>query len=139
MEIVWQQQPTPDSCMVTCLAMAVNKNVQEMYDQHHDELYEKRYWLDDVLDCYDVPYFYGHPKKNGLLSGFVYFITVASLNIEGGLHQILVKRDRDGVTTLYDPVKGREGKRYYVYGDSTAPDNVSLITWVIDLIIPIQE
>lgn len=137
MNIILQQQPTADSCMVTCLAMVINEPVQQVYDQWHPELFDKTCWLDDVLDRYYIPYFYGQPRKAKLTSGFVYFLTVASLNIEGGLHQILLKHDAKGNVTIYDPVKGRPGTRSYVVGLPENPSEVTLITWVVDLALPI--
>lgn len=131
--ITFQQQPTEDTCMITCLAMLLDRPVREMMDKYHDLLYKKEIWLDDILDDFKIPYFYGHPRKAQLNQGFVYLLTVASLNIQGGLHEILLEFDRSRNITVFDPNKGKEGIKYYVYGDPKNDNEVSLVTWTIDL------
>ncbi|SQA60902.1 Uncharacterised protein [Raoultella planticola] len=74
----------------------------------------KPIWLDDALDYYKIPYFYGSQRKAELLYGFIYFLTVPSLNIQGGLHQILMSLTADRGIEVFDPVMGRPGAKYYV-------------------------
>jgi len=113
--------------------MFLDRPVKEMMDKYHNLLYKKEIWLDDILDDFKIPYFYGHPRKAQLNQGFVYLLTVASLNIQGGLHEILLEFDRSRNITVFDPNKGKDGILYYVYGDPKNDNEVSLVTWTIDL------
>ena len=117
MSLKHQQQPTHNSCMSACVAMISNQSVTEVVEQWHDKFHSKAAWLDDAMDHYSIPYFYGHPKKAELLSGFIYFLTVPSLNIVGGQHQILAAVKEGPVVEIFDPAKGRDGAKYYVYGE----------------------
>ena len=134
-----QQQPTHNSCMSACVAMISSQPVTDVVAQWHDKFHSKEAWLDDALDHYNIPYFYGHPKKAELLPDFVYFLTVPSLNIVGGLHQILVAVKKGLVVEILDPAKGREGAKYYVYGECRNSEECELISWSIDLAVPVVE
>ncbi|HCW3117106.1 hypothetical protein [Citrobacter amalonaticus] len=139
MSLKHQQQPTHNSCMSACVAMISNQSVTEVVEQWHDKFHSKAAWLDDAMDHYSIPYFYGHPKKAELLSGFIYFLTVPSLNIVGGLHQILAAVKEGPVVEIFDPAKGRDGAKYYVYGECKKAEERELISWTIDLAIPVVE
>ncbi|MDB2179364.1 hypothetical protein [Citrobacter farmeri] len=139
MSLKHQQQPTHNSCMSACVAMISNQSVTEVVEQWHDKFHSKEAWLDDAMDHYRIPYFYGHPKKAELLSGFIYFLTVPSLNIVGGQHQILAAVKEGPVVEIFDPAKGRDGAKYYVYGECKKAEERELISWTIDLAIPVVE
>ena len=125
--------------MSACVAMVSNQPVGEVVAQWHDKFQNREAWLDDAMDHYDIPYFYGSPKKAALLTGFIYFLTVPSLNIVGGLHQILATVEKDAVVGIFDPAMGREGCKHYVYGPATNPGECELISWSVDLAIPVVE
>ncbi|KAA0873607.1 hypothetical protein EYC90_25175, partial [Enterobacter hormaechei] len=82
---------------------------------------------------------YGSQRKAELLYGFIYFLTVPSLNITRGLHQILISLTAERGIEVFDPAKGRPGAKSYVYGDPKSEDEVSLISWCIDLSIPVVQ
>jgi hypothetical protein len=48
-----------------------------------------------------------------LSANCTYLATVPSLNVLGDNHRIVVKTVDNGVIKVYDPNKGREGKKYY--------------------------
>ena len=134
-----QQQPTFNTCMSACIAMASGQPVDEVVERWHQNFHDKTDWLDDALDYYKIPYFYGSQRRAELLYGFIYFLTVPSLNIQGGLHQILVSLTAERGIEVFDPVKGRPGAKHYVYGERCSDDEVSLISWCIDLSIPVVQ
>lgn len=131
-------QPTADSCMSTCIAMLVDIDENVAYDQWHEKFHSRKAWLDTALDSYDIHYLYGSPRSGTLIRGFAYLLTVPSLNIEAGLHQVLTVLPPAGDIKVLDPVKGR-GRRYYVYEDPQGPEEVCLKSWVIDLAIPLTR
>lgn len=134
-----QQQPTFNTCMSACVAMVAGQPVAEVVERWHQSFHDKADWLDDALDYYKIPYFYGSQRRCELLYGFIYFLTVPSLNIQGGLHQILVSLTADRGIEVFDPARGRPGSKYYVYGIPTSDDEVELISWCIDLSIPFVQ
>ena len=125
--------------MATCVAMVAGQPVDEVVARWHQAFHDKTDWLDDALDYYKIPYFYGSQRKAELLYGFIYFLTVPSLNITGGLHQILISLTAERGIEVFDPAKGRPGAKSYVYGDPKSEDEVSLISWCIDLSIPVVQ
>ncbi|EIC84720.1 hypothetical protein [Serratia sp. M24T3] len=136
--ITHQQQPTYNTCMCACIAMVVGLPVQEVIDKWHEHFHAgKGEWLDDALDYYGKQYFYGHPRKATITNGFIYFLTVPSLNIEAGMHQVLCLALEGNGVTIYDPAKGRENARYYVAGKPHSANEVQIKSWLIDLILPI--
>lgn len=134
-----QTQPTFNTCMSTCVAMIAGQPVNEVVERWHQAFHDKADWLDDALDYYKIPYFYGSQRKGALHEGFIYFLTVPSLNIQGGLHQILVSLTADRGIEVFDPVKGRDGSKYYVYPNPQNDDEVRLHSWCIDLSVPVAK
>lgn len=107
MEIKHITQPTSDSCMTTCLAMILNKDVKWI-KEHHERIFNYHKWHDDYLREANIPFYYGSPRSATIGGNVLALLTVASLNNIGGLHQILVEHRNDGViTAVFDPAKGR--------------------------------
>ncbi len=143
MSIYHRTQPTKNSCMATCIAMLADLDVDFAYTRWHDKFQNKSAWLDTALDVYNIPYFYGSPREARLNKGFAYLLCVPSLNIRGGLHQILALYPysaEPGHITILDPAKGR-GVFHYVYHQEPDEEDkeVELISWTIDLAIPLCE
>lgn len=139
-KLVHQTQPTPMGCVCTCIAMLIGEDAQSVIDRYHEKYYVKRSM--DVGDILAEQAFIFRREMAGtvltLYPGAVYLLTVASLNIPGGLHQILVDyRDTAGPVVL-DPAKGY-GKRKYYTSDQTEADEVSnaflLFSWIVDYTI----
>jgi len=55
-----------------------------------------------------------------VVPGF-YVLTVPSLNISAGAHAILVHVKRSGGYRIYDPNKGKKGKKFYGHGAKGHP------------------
>lgn len=132
-------QPTKDSCMATCIAMIAGIDEHESYASWHKKFQERVAWLDTALDKYGIPYMYGSPRTATLLRGFIYLLSVPSLNIQAGLHQVVAYLPLEGEIRIFDPVKGREGCLHYVYGTPSGGEEVEIKSWAVDLIIPIFE
>lgn len=132
-------QPTKDSCMATCIAMIAGVDENEAYAEWHEKFQCRAAWLDTALDRYGIPYMYGSPRSATLLRGFIYLLSVPSLNIQAGLHQVVASLPRNGEIQILDPVKGREGSLHYVYGTPEGGGEVEIKSWSVDLIIPIFE
>lgn len=136
-EIVQQTQPTPLSCACTCIAMLVGKPAQEMIDEHHYSFYHEGAELCCILDAEGINYkTYRTTETMRMVPGFLYLLTVPSLNIKGGNHEVLV--DFRDVTNpvCYDPAKGYKDRFYYTFDEMEVDENVwafGLHSWVIDL------
>lgn len=139
-KLVHQTQPTPMGCVCTCIAMLMGEDAQSVIDRYHEKYYVERSM--DVGDILAEEAFIFRREMAGtvltLYPGSVYLLTVASLNIPGSLHQILVDyRDTAGPVVL-DPAKGYGKRKYYTF-DQTEADEVNnaflLFSWIVDYTI----
>ena len=139
-EIKHQTQPTPMGCVCTCLAMLMDEPVQDVIDAYH-----KAYFDDQSMDVHDIlrenGFTFTHEKAGRvqtLLPGTVYLLTVASLNIPGGLHQILVDYREPVMPRVLDPAKGYSNRKYYTF-DTAEVDDIKeafeLFSWIVDYTI----
>lgn len=132
------KQPTANSCVSACLAMLLNKPVQEVMAEFHDKYYNGwqitvyDYLVKNGVEC--IPYSGGGDER--ITSGNVYLATVASLNIPGSLHQIILDLS-DGKFVIHDPIKGWPGKKFYVGPDEDPEQEGAFIihSWSVDLLI----
>lgn len=140
-KIVHQKQPTRNCCTSTCLAMILNRPVQEVYDEFHDHWYNKHdKSVQDYLDALiaggeNISYRTAQPSEmNRLHSGGLYLCTVPSLNVPGGLHHIVIDF-RDDKFIVYDPIKGWEGSKFYVGHDEDPDQEGAFVihTWIKDI------
>ncbi|WAX22442.1 hypothetical protein P6F34_gp48 [Pseudomonas phage MiCath] len=130
--ITHQTQPTPISCMTTCLAMLVHTHAAPFVEEWHKCYYMKgpdnphSMELRQILDKLELDYqTYESIDETGMGAEGVYLLAVPSLNIRGGTHAILAefvyydKPDEDGNTcewSLFDPARGRDGRWAYTNG-----------------------
>lgn len=124
--------------MATCLAMVIGISAEEALERYHKDLQSYEIWFDNVLDTYRIPYYYGSPKSSRISGDVLCFATVASLNMPGMLHQVLIQHV-DGVLEVYDPARGRKGAKYYI-PNTRGPETDTrkhLQSWTLDLIIPL--
>lgn len=138
--LIHQTQPTGDTCVCTCLAMLFGRPATEVIETYHHS-----YYREQILDVDDIlrieSYVFTHElagRVQTLLPGAVFMLTVPSLNIKGGLHQILVDyRDPERPQAL-DPAKGYPGRMYYTIDSIEADeeDNAFLLfSWIVDYTI----
>lgn len=135
--LVHQTQPTPMGCVCTCLAMLMDEPASAVIERYHDHYYSQK--SVEVADILVNEGFMFKRELAGtvttLFPGSVYMLTVASLNIPGGLHQILVDyRDPERPVVL-DPAKGYLDRKYYTL-DQHEADSVKeaflLFSWIVD-------
>lgn len=128
-------QPTGDSCTSACLSMLTGIDVNQVVEQFHKDWQTNQSDPSEFLSKHGIRS-YAHNKvfDHRLDWGTIYLATVPSLNIEGGLHHILIDLSGDKIRVL-DPNNGKEGKRYYVewYCDNLESMQVKLTSWIVDL------
>jgi len=110
-EIKHITQPTQTTCVSSCVAMFLGKDIQEVIEEFHDKYFNYEIEINEYLLTKGVE---TAPYREDLKHPGYYFVAVSSLNIEGGLHEILVVVDETLSHAVYDPQKGNEGKLYYV-------------------------
>lgn len=125
-------QTRNDNCTSACIAMILEKEVEEVTIEFHDLYLNGKLRPDEYL------------RQNGLIVrpilsvdrtivfGNVYLFAVPSLNMEATLHSI-VADTRNDILEIYDPRKGT-GYKYYVYGDYEKDKMaVNLKSYIIDV------
>lgn len=148
-KIYFQQQPTYNTCVSTCLAMILNCDVAELIPVFHDRYFDApadqrikvTYFLKERGVPFDLCNFESMADKAG-----VYLVTVPSLNIKGGTHQILwimEDSERDGYfyQRLLDPATGREDRFFYTDIEELLNSNTlatKLSGYSLDLHIPAE-
>lgn len=117
---VFQAQPCPTSCVSACVAMVLNIPVAAVMADHHDAYHNQNRSFREILNSSGASFTsFDSCDRQSLEESGIYLLTVPSLNIEGGNHEILVEYDDDVCRwAIYDPRRGGKGKRYY----SAAPD-----------------
>lgn len=112
--ITFQMQPCPMSCVSTCMAMIVGRPAAELIQELHQSYRNGDITLRNMLDYLGVRYtaFYSVDCPP-LADEGVYLCTAPSLNIQAGNHQILIEVTDEGYF-VFDPVQGREDRKYYV-------------------------
>lgn len=110
-------QPTHNTCASTCLAMLLDVPAKEVIDEFHSMYFTGEYTVRQYLKEKGVvaDRLYTDGDDQALWDGHIYLVTVPSLNIQAGTHYIIIDcRDDDANPIIYDPAKGREGKKYYI-------------------------
>ena len=124
MKIVQLKQPTPTSCVATCVAMLGDISVDGA-----DKLFTERYLSGE----YSVSYMLAQlgiqcevltcDRVSTLNVGEVYLAVVPSCNMPGFNHMVIMDcHTKPGELLVWDPAKGT-GKRYYVSRNDDLPDD----------------
>jgi hypothetical protein len=123
--IIHQVQPTPHACNQTCLAMLLGLPVARVLEVFPSEGMTPR----QLHVALDRCHFEWNAFQFGtLVCTGLYLMAVPSLNIEAGGHTILFDwRGCWDDSVVYDPNKGREGKRFY--STNPAEGGVPLRWW----------
>lgn len=135
MEIKFVQQPTLDTCTSACLSMITGIDVNEVIRDFHDEWKNHKTNPSEYLSHKSIQHVVNKDVFNHTLEfGFAYLLTVPSLNIDGGLHHIILDLSGD-LEKVYDPNKGRDGKRYYVgwSSENIGDLEIALHGWMLDI------
>lgn len=153
LEIIHTSQTLPTSCVSACLAMALSIPQEQVISEFHDEYFQGRTTLGKYLTSKGISYtpigfeerFFPEDEEE-----HVYFCTVPSLNIEGGLHEI-IWHWWEGGNKIYDPAqgfiskKGKRGKKkrkFFVASDKeAAQDKLARVNHgrIIDLVVSAKE
>lgn len=117
MNLSLQKQPTPVTCVQTCLAMAMDVPVRDVIERFGGESMNQQILILALCQCGVVfnPLIFG----TMVMAGW-YFACVPSLNFRGGNHQVLVHYDWETARmTVLDPSTR----------DAYAEDGSDLISW----------
>jgi len=127
-------QPTPTSCTSACLAMVTGLDVHDIIAEFHDDWHSQKTNPAEFLKSKGFEFVTNtNPFSNIMKWGKVYLLSVASLNIQGGLHHIIADMRGDQEVIL-DPNNGKDGKKFYT-GWSEKSENplaVELRAWMVD-------
>lgn len=108
-----QTQPCPVSCVATCFAMIAGVPVG-VFMGLHDEYRAARLSLRQALDRLGIPFrSYDSANRNSLGDEGIFLASVPSLNIQGGMHQVVIEMLEDADWRVYDPNQGRDDRLYY--------------------------
>lgn len=129
MTIKLQHQPDQITCVSACAAMLMDRPVEAVVDEFHDDFYNYFIELDSYLAKHGVK-LERTVNRQFLEHGAVYVLLVPSLNSHAHFHQVLADT-RGAEVKIYDPA--RKGTQRYV-GPSQAvePGETEIISWVID-------
>ncbi|QBZ71713.1 hypothetical protein [Escherichia phage Skure] len=135
-KIRFVKQPTLNTCVSACLAMILNKPVEKVIEEFHSRYYNN--WEITISEYLTKNGVKHHCSEGGgreaLHMGGLFLCTVPSLNIPGALHQIVIDMT-DHKFIVHDPIKGWEGKKFYVGPDQDPEEPGAFIihTWVKDV------
>ena len=142
-ELIHQTQTLDNNCVCTACAIVMGVPAQEVTDKWHDRYMSNDEHVNEatILASYGFmtrPYL---SIDNQVVWGNVYLLAVPSLNIIGGMHSIVLDLREEGCNKLYDPAKGREGRKHYIGPDEESDDEsaVSLESWTICCSVAIPE
>lgn len=129
------------SCIPTCLAMLLDKDPEQVYDEFTKDYIHGFTDVSTYLHKHGV---FAQPHitagMHQIRPGRLYLATVPSLQLPGLFHQIIIDA-RFGDVKVYDPCKGLQGKQYYSY-DHVAEGNdlaYPLRSFLIDYEIILPE
>ena len=128
-------QDLPNNCVSACLSMITGFDLDRVTHEFHDGYHDGEVCMHDYLELVGIKFnkFYSGSRCT-LKSGFVYMLTVPSLNYVGGLHEIIV--DFSGETpAIFDPAPN-DKNRYTEFGK---PGSGGLCSWAIDAEIPAEQ
>lgn len=128
-QITLQNQIDDKGCVSACLAMLLNEPVDKIHKEFNDKYHSYDIWPDDFLMGSGLKVSEVSMKHEAKLGEGVYLVSVPSLNIVAGTHQIIFDY-RGNKFKLYDPNKGRVNKKYYIFHNY---DNTPLLENEVEL------
>jgi hypothetical protein len=102
-------QPTPKTCCHACLSMVSGVPVDELVEKFGNDGMSEQEFIEAISD---LGLSWNKFCFNTMFADGTYSVTVPSLNIDGGLHKIVIIIV-DGIWTVLDPNNGLDGKLYY--------------------------
>jgi len=118
-EVEHVQQPTAHTCVHACLAMVTGLPVEHYIERFGDDGTGLGY-TETTLGLIEskvlqTPIPLGAPHPFPLYGAYV--ISAPSLNLPGRMHSLVVTSDRETGYKIYDPNRGRKGKKHYKVDD----------------------
>lgn len=113
-----QTQPCRFSCVATSLAILTGGHAQVMHARFHARYWEGTASIGDALRELGIPFkSFDSAERNSIENAGIYLCGVPSLNIVGGMHQLVVEVVNDENWQVCDPAQGREvdgaQRKYY--------------------------
>ena len=118
-DLALQRQPTNQTCVQTCLAMALSVPVEDVIKKYGGDPWNQAKLIYTLEDC---NIFYNQFCFGALVFQGWYFAAVPSLNIIGGGHEILLRwTEKEGVFILDpSPNKTYDGSNFKYWSDLVA-------------------
>lgn len=130
MKITPQTQCHPRGCVSACLAMLLNRPVEEVTAEFHEKYMAGEINMRKYLTSQGVELMNGDPEGQ-MYHGHVYLVSVPSLNLPSMMHEVLMDLRDDHV--IFDPNVGYEGRKYYTLKAASHDENaVPLSGFCID-------
>lgn len=132
-----QVQPTYNTCFSTCMAMLKCEPVGYVVSKLHDWYFAGGVSTRQALEKLEIPFeSFDTADLPVMTQDGAYLVAVPSLNIPGGMHQIICECF-EGYHVVHDPAMGRPGCKHYVAALTEGiPNEVQLYGYVIDAFIP---
>lgn len=146
MKLRHQTQPCPVSCMTASIAMVVDRPVAWIKNLFHERYRNGGLSIRQMLTELGVPFkSFDSADSNSLGKSGIYLVSVPSLNIVGGMHQVVIEV-QDVDWHVHDPAWGLEvdGKqrKYYVawVARPDVPNEVQMTSgYTIDAFIEFED
>lgn len=137
-----QTQTQKTNCVSTCLAMILNQKADVVTDGFHDQYVAGEKNPSDWLDMHGIRYRMCRTSERNMKPNHAYMVAVPSVNIEGGMHEIVIHVTSDNMAIVYDPNEGRKDR--LVYGcfekGSAIPEGyVNIQSWIPDLEFKVED
>lgn len=145
LEIQPRAQPTPDTCVSTCLSMALGLPVEIIMEEFHVDYLLGKTTVSEYLTKLKVPFTALSTETTLALAkpDKLYFVTVPSLNRQACLHYILIRTvemDAGEVGLhIYDPAKGLDGRLSYVLNEPSDETEVILGGHILEYELDVKE
>lgn len=128
-------QPTKYSCVTTSLAVLLGlTSPDSVVEQYHPQFFDGSKDVYTIMDELNINY--RRPqrsRRNTLKKNKTYLVSVPSLNIPGGMHQVVFQVTDNWNIIVFDPAEGRPGRKFYQSTHLVLSDNcVHPISWEID-------
>ncbi|AFI55285.1 hypothetical protein TSMG0002 [Halocynthia phage JM-2012] len=114
------------TCTTACIAMILDVPILSLLKTFHVKNLKGQITSSDFLRENGVNVTECNTLERVVDDG-IYVLCVASLNELGALHNIILEQI-DGKRTIYDPIKGTKGKRYYTLSKFDVSDEAFMLT-----------
>lgn len=135
MRLTQLTQPTKYSCVTTSLAMLLgHPSPDAVVAKYHPEFWSGRMNVYGIMDALGIKWSRPHRRNNSRLKiNKTYLVSVPSLNIPGGMHQVIFQVLNYWNIVVFDPAKNRAGRKFYQSTHLPLTENSEYpISWEVD-------